>query len=304
VHTHGPKGNAKKVEKKAEIVKAILEEVPIYKDAMRPAAREFGKAAAPAGKAAGETVAALAVGLRSLTLWSIASLAKGYESIKDHCVPRLAKILEDVPEERLVSPEPSVAVPALESFVLVCHEPTLADMYVKLLATSMDSQSAEVAHPAFAEIIRQMTPDEARIIKFMSESHCIPTIKVFTRSKIPPRQTHPITPTQIALENYYHRVPEMGIQNPGAMRVGLDNLRRLGLIEHNENKYFPESNGWDSLVNSQDVQRLKVRDDVNIMITKGGYYLTNFGYRFCLACVLLHGSPPTVEAPKTIELPE
>jgi hypothetical protein len=40
-------------------------------------------------------------------------------------------------------------------------------MYVNLLATAMDRQTAEKAHPAFVEIIRQLTPDEARLMSHL-----------------------------------------------------------------------------------------------------------------------------------------
>ena len=57
----------------------------------------------------------------------------------------------------------------------------LRELYANLLATSIDSITAHEAHPAFVEIIRQLTPDEARIVKYIFERMYLPIITVRVR---------------------------------------------------------------------------------------------------------------------------
>jgi len=67
------------------------------------------------------------------------------------------------PPDQIVVPKPNVAGPALEALRYTWHEETLSDLYANLLAaSSMDKSTADGAHPAFVEIIRQLTPDEAK----------------------------------------------------------------------------------------------------------------------------------------------
>jgi hypothetical protein len=282
--------------KKAKAVKPVPKD-SFYKDVIRPGARAFGKSAAAGGGAAGEMFSVFMVGVQSMFTRTMTRVVQAFANLSDPSTPVLARIIEDVPEERLMLPEPSVAVPALESLALVGHEPTLADMYIKLLATVMDSQSADDAHPAFAEIIRQMTPDEARLLKFIHENRCIPTIKVLVQDKVPQGQIHPLPQTRIVLERHYHRLPEMEMQRPIAMRDGLDNLCRLGLILHDD-RFQADSDRWDALIADSRVQEWTVRNDLSAIIMKGGYYLTKLGQRFCRACIEPHGSPETAETPK------
>jgi hypothetical protein len=63
----------------------------------------------------------------------------------------------DIPEEDLIEPKPSIAAPALQALAFAHEEPDLKDLYLKLLACAMDSRNSSKAHPAFVEIIRQLT---------------------------------------------------------------------------------------------------------------------------------------------------
>ena len=46
----------------------------------------------------------------------------------------------------------------------------LRNMYANLLAASMLKDEKENAHPSFVEIIKQLSPDEAKLLKKISES--------------------------------------------------------------------------------------------------------------------------------------
>ena len=77
-------------------------------------------------------------------------------------------------------PPPYIAVPAVEALRYTAEEPALCEMYLHLLATAMDSRTVPLAHPAFAEIIRQLTPDEARIINLFAQFNSLPVVWIQT----------------------------------------------------------------------------------------------------------------------------
>jgi hypothetical protein len=134
-----------------ELVKGTVEIVKtVYGDAIQPAAYEIGKALGTIGK----TV--------NLALSPIRGFVWGWEQIEDFVKDRVERVLaaRAVPAERIVSPDPDVAVPALEAM----RYSKLRERYVELIATAMDRQTASIAHPAFVEILKQMTQDEILIL--------------------------------------------------------------------------------------------------------------------------------------------
>ena len=68
----------------------------------------------------------------------------------------LSEKAECIPPEHLVEPKASVAGPTLQGLAFTHEEPNLKEMFLNLLATSMDGRRADLAHPAFVEIIKQL----------------------------------------------------------------------------------------------------------------------------------------------------
>ena len=95
----------------------------IYKDAASPAVSEVGKVA-------GRSVKALLSPIRGF-LWC-------WEKIEEYVEQAVQKKLEGVPEERLKSPEPEIAVPLIQSLTYTAQNETLREMYIALLANSME----------------------------------------------------------------------------------------------------------------------------------------------------------------------
>ena len=135
-----------------ELVKAA------YEDALQPAAKQVGTSLETAGR------------LVNAALSPIRGLVWGWEQIESYISEAVGKRLKDVPEERIVTPSALVAGPALEALRFTGEAQELREFYANLLATSMDADTTRNAHPSFVEVIRQMTPDEARIGRFLSNA--------------------------------------------------------------------------------------------------------------------------------------
>lgn len=77
----------------------------------------------------------------------------------------LSNLTVRIPPEHLASPKPSIAGPAIQALVFTHDEQDLRDMFLNLIATSMDERIQEKAHPAFVEIVKQLDGNEARYLK-------------------------------------------------------------------------------------------------------------------------------------------
>lgn len=120
-----------------------------YKDALSPAFRQLGEFGAEVVKTA------------RLALFPIQYTA----TLQDRLANHLKKSIEQIPEENRVQPIESLALPIVEQ--LKYHDDTsiAGTMFVNLLARAMDKERIGEAHPAFVQIISQLAPDEAILLR-------------------------------------------------------------------------------------------------------------------------------------------
>ena len=148
-----PSNPSRKVKDVIEATTGLVKAIPVYEDAVQPAAKQVGKALETVTKAVNVALAPV-----SLLVW-------GYDKIQGFIDNSVAKKLENIPEERIQTPDPHVAGPALESLKYTGENESLREMFANLIANSMDSETAKKSHPAFVDIIKSMTSDEAKILK-------------------------------------------------------------------------------------------------------------------------------------------
>ncbi len=90
---------------------------------------------------------------------------------KEFNIEETKKLLEiklsKINPENIVTPEPYVAVPTIQAISYVMNNNELRNMYANLLASSMNKEVKDNVHPAYVEIIKQLTPDECKILKYI-----------------------------------------------------------------------------------------------------------------------------------------
>lgn len=251
----------------ADLAKAV----PIYQDAIQPAAKELGKSL---------KVVAQAV---SVALIPIEGMVWGVEKIKGFVRERVAEKLKNIPPEDVQQPKPQIAVPAVEALRYTGEEPELADLYANLLATSMDKVTAYRAHPGFVDIIKNMSPDEARILKFMVANGDQPLINI---KLVVNKENHfRITHRHVSLIAI-----KAACQFPQLAANYLDNLVRLGIIEIPTGSYIINEPIYQEIENYPQVQQIKnslvIPDGGRVEFDKSKIELTDFGKQFCRACVV------------------
>lgn len=277
-----------KIRDAADAVKGIAEAIPVYQDVVQPAAKEIGTALQTVAKSV------------HVALAPISALVWGYEKIKDYLQETLTEKLKNVPPERIVPPSPTLAGPALESLRFAGHDPTLRELYANLLATSMDSEIATNAHPAFVDFLRQMTPDEARIVQLFSSRQSFPVISMILYDKADPGGTRFPLFVHFSLLGY-----EAECAHPELTPNYLDNLVRLGLAEINtiydyeseepgfykpllEHPEFDRLSGPHTSILFSDKEEDKTK---RFEIKKEVLRVTTLGRQFCAACITPQVSP-------------
>jgi len=204
-----PKGN---VESTINAVTSLARAVPIYQDAVQPAAQELGKALGTVAK----TV--------NVALAPVSALVWGYDQIKDFVDLKVTEKLQNVPEENIVIPPSHVAGPALESLRYTGSIEELKELYANLLASSMDSATTKDAHPSFVEIIKQLSSEEAKLLTALISKEQEPALTIRNN-----REDNSGGRDQF--RNFTVLGEKVGAQDYGRISNYLDNLCRLGLLE-------------------------------------------------------------------------
>lgn len=255
----------------AKAIAAITENVPIYEDALQPAAKEISK---------GLTIVAKAV---NAALLPVAGLVWGADQIKEFVNKKVSQKLENVPEEDIQSPKPHIGVPVVDALRYTGDEEGLADLYANLLATSMDRKTAINAHPGFVDVIKNMSPDEAKIMKFLSTNDLYPLIDIAL-------QHNPGTVFRIT----HRHVSLLGIdaqcEVPSLTSSYLDNLSRLGVIEFPATGHISDNNVYKRIEEFPQIKEIidnfNKTDSKKAKIIKQRLAVTDLGKQFIRACVV------------------
>jgi hypothetical protein len=252
-------------------VKGVVEAVPIYDDMLQPAAKELSKGFLTVAK----TI--------NVVLSPLAGVVYGYDKIRDRFFPKIEERLKNVPPENIITPKISVAGPIMEALRYTGSEEALSDLYANLLATSMDKDTATKAHPAFTEIIKQLTPDEAKIVGLFSSRVRIPLIDI---------KRHYINKTGyvVFFHNHSNLAEMAGCEHPDLVPTYIDNLCRLGLTDIPNGQHLTDPGIYDQLENSEFSMKSKIviESDANYKckFDRKGLRVTVLGYQFANACAV------------------
>ena len=74
--------------------------------------------------------------------------------------------LEQVPEEKRCEVHPQIGTPIIEKLSYTTND-EISDMFTTLLANASNVDMVNTAHPSFVNMIERMSPDEARILKYL-----------------------------------------------------------------------------------------------------------------------------------------
>ncbi len=259
----------------AKAVEGIVKAIPVYEDLLQPAARQLGS---------GLEVVAKSV---NLALSPLSALVWGYEQIRSFLLQEVSQRLSSVAPENIVTPDPAIACPTIEALRYSgCHE-ELRDMFVNLLGTAMDRSTASSAHPAFVAIIKQLVPDEARILRRFGSPLSFCVVHLHIQGTVP---GHKITKI-VDVHNICDLGTEANCEFPDLVQSYLDNLCRLNLTRI-DTEHYPQYCDYECerLLHRRDIEDVIAREkaellDFEMTSTNGAISLTSFGTWFKKAVI-------------------
>ena len=151
-------------------------------------------------------------------------------------IQELVEKASAIPEKNLVEPRLNIAVPAFQAAAYCEDEPELRRLYVNLLTASIDSQQASRVQPGFVEVIRQITPDEARIIQFLAQTNLYPTLSVHGFLTAPGDNGIRVV---ILLSQQSALIDDVKLDASSQIPVYWSNLSRLGTVSLADANHIP-----------------------------------------------------------------
>lgn len=200
---------------------------------------------------------------------------------KEYNIEATKKLLEaklaNIDPERIITPEPYIAVPVLQAISYCMDNELLRNMYANLLASSMTLTTKNNVHPSYIEIIKQLSPDEAKILEYLYINQFSPVI-YFLYDNINPK-------TNKSIQEVYSLIGEKAkCEIVDNIQEYFENLDRLKLIEDCPDDFINLPNAHDELMRLPLVIE-KMSEAHKYSPIKGITMLTKFGYSFCNVCL-------------------
>lgn len=248
------------------LIDAGKEVIPeAYKDIAQPAAKIIGNHLEVIAKAVGIVLAPL-----HALIW-------GYDKIAAFIERRVSEKLQNIPAEQIVVPPLNIVGPLVEALRFVGDDEVLRELYANILANAMDSNTTNLAHPSFIEILKNLSSDEALLLKAFIESNSYPIIDIQVSEEV--RQGYE---PAIASFGLFHK--DFGLKNEDLLPNYLENLCRLGLLEIPETLHLQAEKLYQPLTEDPyiiDVQEIfKTKLNKLSRIKKRMVGITYFGNQF------------------------
>lgn len=246
-----------------------LQTVPaLYDDGLKPTVQGTGKVIALVPQA-------IYAALKPLRKWI---------AYQEYNVSETEKLLEqklqNVKPENIVEPEPYVAVPALQSIAYSMSSDSLRDLYANLLAASMTRDKKWSVHPSYVEIIRQLSPDEAKLLKsFVGKDTTYPLIDI---------NLYQSDDGYNPIVQNFTPIAEGVCEEPANIYAYLDNLSRLKIIDIPLGIFITNDEAYKPLIDYPEIKKLmasSLPDGNTLKIEKHEFEITTFGKKFIDTCV-------------------
>ncbi|MDE6004459.1 MAG: DUF4393 domain-containing protein [Oscillospiraceae bacterium] len=188
----------------------------------------------------------------------------------------LAEKEKSIPEDKRIEPDFQVISTTLENSKFCITNDDLRRMFVNLIGSAINSDTADMVHPAFAEMIKQMSSIDAQILKSFSVNDIQPIMEINQLFK-------PLNFYSTAYTNLF-LIEKDSVQSLDKASVAITNLNRIGLINIDYTKTLFGEPIYEDLV--------KVADNMthnfgasNFKYVKGIASLTPMGRKFIKICL-------------------
>lgn len=183
--------------------------------------------------------------------------------------------VNEIPEENIKEPQLSVIGPALEASKYYYEEPELRNMFAKLVAGSMDDRKN--IHPCFIEIIKQLSPHDAKILTLFSKKSQLPICHI-RKNLSSEKQSFSTVDSNVYLSNDFPYLK----QN----QLSLTSLDRAALIKISFTEWLTDDSRYDLIKELSGINLLNSQVGwEQFIISRGIARITPLGKDFISVCL-------------------
>lgn len=242
--------------------------------------KAYDDLAHPTAKSVGNTLSlvprTIGVWLGKWEKWVI----NGEESIR-LTAKAVREKAEKIPEEKLTEPEPYVAIPTVQQLSYCYDSEELREMYANLLVSSMNIDTKQAVHPSFVDIIKQLSPMDAKVLEAMKQvQSVIPVVTVRLNFKESKSFNELLIDYSIDLFQLFG--------DTSILSASLQNLDRLGIIKIRYDQMVKPDERYNAFYEDAVYKKLMTsfgsKENTDITFSKGLIELTEFGKTFCQCC--------------------
>lgn len=183
------------------------------------------------------------------------------------------------PKEKRILPDPTIICPILENVANSFTKEDLIQLYSNLLSAAINKDMVEKVHPAFINVISQMTPLDAKIFKELTPSFSLISCVILKdNSNIDSSLYNVFLNDTFIKENFIDS------------SISISNLNRLGLlyVQNNIDFFIEDTNESLIKIFKQSTyynEQLAKYGEKNINIISQPGYISNLGMLFKYTCL-------------------
>lgn len=189
---------------------------------------------------------------------------------------QLEESIDQIPTEKKIEPSVQTTAQALENSKYCIDEDNLREMFTALISNSMNADFQKDVHPSFAEILKQMSPLDAEIIKVFKNSSLngLPICQYRSNSG---------KGYGVLLDNVFI---DYFTPNLEACSISISSLSRLGLLKVSYDDVLLKKDAYMGFeIHPWFIMLKEKLPDKNITIQKGIVSLTSLGRSFTRVCI-------------------
>lgn len=190
--------------------------------------------------------------------------------------------LDNIDSDKIIEPKANIVGPALETAKYYYEEEYYKEMFTKLIASNCNKDKSNDVHPAFIEIIKQLSPLDAKVLNMFRYNSTYPTAELEVVNN-----DSTITPYRYILCDFKNKNEKFDINEELNLLTAIDNLIRLGIVIKNKSiielKY-----DYNNFKNHTFYKIVDKEKDTNsrIQILNSRIELTDIGRKFLNICIM------------------
>ena len=243
----------------------------VTEDLIRPSSRSIGKN--------------LGLMFDGATAW-LACWGEKQKIKKEHEIKKFKELMEksiqSISEENLKEPTMNIVGPAIEAAKFYYEEGYYRQLFANLIAASCDKTKINDVHPAYVNIIKELSPLDAKFLSMFKYNATYPMVELQIYNK----NEKTITPCAYKIFYFKDKDKEFDNDEYIPLSKSLDNLMRLGLVIKNS-RIHELGYDYDRLKEHclyKIFEDTKENDDEEVEIIKYRLELTNIGEGFIDTC--------------------